>query len=171
MHKFDTPSQGYVWINLDQVTTVTRSHAGDGAYAVLQVFGSHWTIAMTVDDVLALISPAAAPDTYEGELAQAKAARIDELYRTAKIFMGHSIEHWPQWVLDVVATRELAIREGSSPDVSILPAEEAKSIAIAARKTEINLLFSWMQNACQPKVHDLVAYLRDRLHKLDLGEV
>lgn len=71
MHKFKTISEGEVWINLDQVTAVCQSARNPDCCSVI-ASGTWHSVSARVDDVLALISPPAAPDTYEEELALIK---------------------------------------------------------------------------------------------------
>lgn len=71
LHKFETPNAGPVWIDLDAVVSVRRGGLAD---TESEITAGNWThlVAMPLDDVLALISPPAAPDTFEEKLAQSK---------------------------------------------------------------------------------------------------
>lgn len=66
-HKFETPVSAEVWLDLDAVQGLRE--AGRGRTEIL--IGS-WThlVPMPLEDVLALVSPPAAPDTYEEGLAK-----------------------------------------------------------------------------------------------------
>lgn len=72
-HKFDYPKAGRgqateVWIDLDAVVSVRRGGLAD---TESEITAGNWThlVAMPLEDVLALISPSAAPDTFEEDLA------------------------------------------------------------------------------------------------------
>lgn len=63
-HKFTTRQGGDIWVDLDQV------HAVRGGGKCTEILMHAWThvVDLEVADVLALISPPTAPDTYEEEL-------------------------------------------------------------------------------------------------------
>lgn len=86
-HKFKGRDEGYVWIDLDKVVYVTDEIGGepreDGrplCSMLMQGLNASLWVAESAADVLALIQPSAAPDTYEEELAVQK--RMNE-YRAA----------------------------------------------------------------------------------------
>lgn len=72
IHKFTTKQGEPIWIDLDQVHAV-RSRDG----RTTEILMHSWThlVDLEVIDVLALVSPPAAPDTYEQELRE----RINKL--------------------------------------------------------------------------------------------
>lgn len=184
-HKFKTKQGAGVWVNLDQVEAVYPAGSIEERCNI-HTIGASFQVQHAADEVMALISPRAAPDTYEQELAQAKAghadakyARIDECYRTARILLGDHPLYWPQWAKDVIEARvsqisgEAPAEADAVPEVSILPADEARSLGIAAGRAELMLLWKWMEDREMAIFGhgDIRSYIRERLNGFEKGEV
>lgn len=184
-YKFKTKQGAGVWVNLDQVEAVYPAGSIEERCNI-HTIGASFQVQHAADEVMALISPRAAPDTYEQVLAQAKAghadakyARIDECYRTARIMLGDHPLYWPQWAKDVIEARvsqisgEAPAEATTEPDVSILPAAEATSVAISARRAELMLLWKWADRSTTLlfSLGDIRSYVRERLKGFEKGEV
>lgn len=75
-HKFKrSASRENVWIDLDAITVI-RQEGDISTFLLIGAWGEY--VDMPLDHVLALISPAAAPDPYETRLREAGPGRIIE---------------------------------------------------------------------------------------------
>lgn len=92
LHQFET-DVGMVWVDLDQAHTIKRHEKFPKQRSVVAMPNGCVVVYQPVEDVVALISPPAAPDTYEEELRERKGTvakmlrdgeiriRVDELDR------------------------------------------------------------------------------------------
>ena len=85
LHKFPKSRHtDEVWINLDAISGVLPARMG-GVGCILHIGDCQWEVKEPLDDVLALISPPAAPDRYEEELRNRSAIDPELTRRIANL--------------------------------------------------------------------------------------
>lgn len=152
-HKFETRSQGLIWIDLDQVHGLK---AGDFSnHTKLATPSGFAEVMMPVDDVLALISPPAKPDTYEEQLA-----------KVMPIVRARYDASTPQWVRDQIDAAE---DEQRARNIETMKAREAakadipEAMSSSDRAARLDELERMMDALCYPGV---VTYYHRRRKEL-----
>ena len=101
-----------IWLDIDRILIVEGRT--DGGSNIHYVEDNIIKIIDAPSVVMAVLQPAAAPDTFEEELrappadglcAVDRAARLDELTRTARMILGGEPAYWPTWAKEILGKR------------------------------------------------------------------
>ena len=138
-HKFDRLN-GPIWVRLDAVDSLIAAPGGT------EIHIGGWThlVSMPLEDVLALISPPAAPDTYEEELRD----RLGKI--RAKV-----VEPEPFKVLDPVQQVDAMLLAARLDEIDRL--RKAKGAAVAAINAGQVGAVRWLDRHINQRLKELTA--------------